>query len=257
MKPQISVIMPVYNGEKYIQKSITTVNNHLQKLKTPYEIIIVDDGSKDNTHQKAQQTINKLNNPNIKILKYNKNQGKGHALLYGYKHAKGNIIIFYDADLDIPVQQLTLLIKTAQKTNADLIITSKWHPKSKTKTTKLRKFLSRTFYLMERTFLGIKVSDTQTGAKAIKKQTLDTIAPLLTIKRYAFDAELITAATAQGYKILEIPALWPINLTARFKIREIWRMLVDLMAIAYRLRIKKQYNKPKIKATPFILGKNT
>ena len=241
--PEISVIMPVYNGETYINKSITIVNKYLQKLKTRYEIIIVDDGSKDKTYQKALKTIQKLNNPNIKILRYNKNQGKGHALLHGYKHSKGKIIAFYDADLDIPPQQLILLIKTAQKTNADLVITSKWHPKSKTKATLTRKFLSKTFYHMERLLLGIKVSDTQTGAKAIKRKALNTIAPLLTVKRYAFDAELITAATAQGYKIIEVPALWPIKLTSRFKIKEIWKMLIDLMAITYRHRFKKQYQR--------------
>mgnify|MGYP000624971138 CR=1 FL=1 len=247
-KPKkISVIMPVYNGETFIERSIKRVSDYLKRINIESEIIIVDDGSKDNTHQKALRILKTLNNHNIRILKYNENRGKGHALLYGYKYAKGDIIIFYDADLDIPVQQLTLLIKTAQKTNADLIITSKWHPKSKTKTTKLRKLQSKTFNLLERLLLGIKQSDTQTGAKAIRKQALDAIASTLTIKRYSFDAELITAATAQGYKILEIPALWPIRLTAKFKIREIWRMLIDLLAITYRLKLKKQYTrKPAI-----------
>jgi len=171
--------------------------------------------------------------------------GKGFALLYGFKKSRGDIIVFFDGDLDIHPCQIPLLINTLKHNNADVVITCKWHPRSRTIASPLRKFLSKSFYAITRLLLGLRVNDTQTGAKAFKREILEDVVDRLTVRRYAFDVELLTAITARKYRITEVPALGKIKLTSKFKIQEIIKMLIDLLAITYRHRIKKQYSSIK------------
>ncbi len=236
--PLISIVMPVYRLSRLITYSIEAVEKVMKVNRYNYEIIIVDDGSPDDTYNYA---VTMSKNPSVRIYKLPRNMGKGFALLYGFRKSRGDIVVFFDSDLDIDPRQIPLLINTLRSSQADIVITSKWHPQSRTIATPLRKFLSRAFYALTRLFLRLKVSDTQTGAKAFRREVLEDIARHLTVKRYAFDVELLTAATARGYKIAEVPALWRIKLTLRFRTREIARMLIDLVALAYRYRVKGQY----------------
>lgn len=230
--------MPAYMLAGKIKESIKAVEIVLKQYNYKYEIIVVDDGSPDDTYIQA---LTASRNPAIKVYRLPRNMGKGFALLYGFKKSKGDIVVFFDGDLDIDPRQIHLLIKTLENSSADIAITSKWHPQSRTIATPLRKILSKAFNALTRLCLGLNVSDTQTGAKAFRREVLKDITNHLTVKRYAFDVELLTAATARGYKIAEVPALWRIKLTSRFKTREIIKMLIDLIAIAYRHRVKSQY----------------
>ncbi len=228
----LSIIMPAYNGEKYIEKSIKAVVETLGKYSFPHEIIVVDDGSKDNTRNKAVKAS--VNYSNIKVVGYTRNRGKGTAFLYGYKHSRGSIIVLFDSDLDIHPEQIPLLIAVMKKTRADIVVTNKWHPQSKTKASALRRFLSHSYNAIVRLLTGLNLPDTQTGAKAIKRHVLDTIAPQMYIKRYSFDVELLLLAAKHGYRIEQAPSLKPINLTSTFQPREIFNMLLELLSITYR-----------------------
>ena len=233
----ISIIIPAYNLSNKIKHTVKNVKHVLNSLRISYEIVIVDDGSSDNTYQKALE----ITDNNIKVLRYENNQGKGYALLHGLKYSTGNLIMFFDGDLDIPAEQIPLLIKAFKNKNVDAAVTVKWHPHSKVKAHFIRKFLSKVFNVLVRFLTGIELSDTQTGAKIFKKKVLDDVLPLLTVKRYAFDVELLTAITTRGYKIVEVPAAQPIKLTSKFELHEIIKMLIDLLAITYRHRVKRQY----------------
>ncbi len=241
LKPLTSIIMPAYRLSRLITYSIEAVENVLSTNNYRYEVIVVDDGSPDDTHEHA---LKASGNPYVKIYRLPRNIGKGFALIYGFRRSRGDIVIFFDGDLDIDPRQIPLLINTLENNSADIAITSKWHPQSETIATPLRKFLSRSFYALTRLLLGLNVSDTQTGAKAFKREVLEDIVPRLTVKRYAFDVELLTAATARGYKIVEVPAPWKIKLKSRFRVREIVRMFIDLLAVTYRHRVKKHYTNP-------------
>lgn len=248
----ISIIIPAYNLSNKIKHTVKNVKHVLNSLGVSHEIIVVDDGSSDNTYKKALE----ITDNNIKVLHYENNQGKGYALLHGLKHSTGKLIMFFDGDLDIPAKQIPPLIKAFKIKNIDAAVTAKWHPHSKVKAHLIRKLLSRTFNILVRFLTGIKLSDTQTGAKIFKKKVLDDIVPLLTVKRYAFDVELLTAITTRNYKILEVPAVQPIKLTSKFNLHEIVKMLIDLLAITYRHRIKKQYTKTNNTPIPTLTIKN-
>lgn len=104
----------------------------------------------------------------------------------------------------------------------------------------MRRFLSHGFNVLVKLLTGIKVKDTQTGLKAFRRDSLDAIFLKLAIKRYAFDVELLAVANLHGLKVVELPV--NIRMRGLFSLREVWRMFADLLGIAYRLRILKQYS---------------
>jgi len=231
------VIIPAYRLEGKIGLAVRKVSSVLEKLGVVFEIVVVDDGSPDHTYEEASEA---LDGDRVRVLRYGRNRGKGFALLYGFKHCHGDLVVFFDGDLDIHEGQIPMLLKALDA--ADCVVTSKWHPESKTISTASRRLLSIGFNLLTRMLTGLRLRDTQTGGKAFRRKVLEEVFPLLTVKRYAFDVELLTAITARGYKVLEIPASHPIILNRRFSPLEILRMFIDLMAIAYRHRIKRQYS---------------
>ncbi len=236
---KVSVIMPVYNGENYIANSIRTVYEYMSTLRLPFEIIVVDDGSVDATQEKAVAEARQL--PGVRVISYKPNRGKGYALVQGVLHSAGDIVVFLDADLDIPPQQVKILLRALDQ--GEVAITNKWHPLSKTVATAFRRFASWTFNLLARILTGIRIRDTQTGAKAFKRYVLKEVIPLLSVHRYAFDLELLTAVTAKGFRVVEVPALYPIKLTGRFRVRDIVRMLHDIGYVAVKHRLLKYYSR--------------
>jgi glycosyltransferase involved in cell wall biosynthesis len=207
------------------------VSNALRKAGYEYEIIVVDDGSRDKTRDKALQCA-ALDN-HVKVVSHPRNMGKGAAIKTGFQHSTGELVAFIDSDLEIPPELLPPYFKALER--ADIAIASKWHPKSKVKTTITRKILSKCFYALTRLLTGVKVTDTQTGLKAFRREALEKIMKAQFVKRYAFDAELLAVANLLGYKILQ--------LEAKFDPREIYKMAKDLIEITYRLRINKYYKR--------------
>jgi len=149
----VSIVMPVYRGEHYIAESIKRVVNYMDKLGLNYEIIVVSDGSEDNTYGEALKASKNYGNK-VKVYHYKKNKGKGYAFLYGAVRSRGNIVVLLDADLDIPPEQVGVLLKAMEKTNSDIVITDKWHPRSKVIATRFRRFTSKHFNILVMALLG-------------------------------------------------------------------------------------------------------
>lgn len=240
----VSVIIPAYNLEHVIMKTISKVKNTLDSLGYRYEIIIVDDGSTDNTYDRVKGMVGNHDNGIVRVYKLTRNRGKGFALLYGFLKSKCESIVFFDGDLDIPVFQIPVLLKALEHPDVDVVVTSKWHSLSRTIAIPTRMILSKVFSILVKVLLGIRIKDTQTGAKALRRRVLEVVMPKLLVKRYAFDAELLAAAQANGFNIVEVPSVYPIKLTSKFKPKEIFHMLLDLLATSYRLKIRKWYTRP-------------
>src|SRR5690348_9324363 len=117
----LSVIIPAFNQEKTIKKDLLRIEKTLAPLKNSFEIILVVDGFLDKTFQNAKQ----ISSRKIKVIGYKNNHGKGHAVRYGFAHAKGNRIAFIDAGMDLHPQGLLTLLHIMEDNNADIIIGSK------------------------------------------------------------------------------------------------------------------------------------
>lgn len=234
-RPELSLVMPAYNEADTIEEVVDRVDRVVRRTGLKYELIVVDDGSLDGTLRKAVNCAN--NNSHIKVMGYRKNLGKGYAIKTGFTHATGDIVIFMDSDMDINPEHVTRYVEALK--HGDVVIASKWHPQSSVEMPLMRRFLSHSFNVLVKLLTGIKVKDTQTGLKAVRRKRLESVFSKLAVKRYAFDVELLAVANLHGLKVVELPV--SIRMRGLFNPTEIWRMLVDLLGITYRLRIVKCY----------------
>ncbi len=232
---RISIIMPAYNESDKIADAIIRLENELLKVTDDYEIIVVDDGSSDDTYERVKS----MSNPNVKIIRNRRNMGKGYAFKKGVSISTGEYVILADADLEISFHEIEKYVRILRYFN--IIIGSKRHPESIYIAPIMRKILSLCFNMMVRLFTGVKVSDTQTGFKAFRGDAIRRIMKLVLVKRYAFDVELLAVANLLNMRIYEMPVV--IIQGKGFPLKSILYMLIDLMGIIYRLRIKKWYQK--------------
>ncbi len=235
----VSIVIPVYNENEIILKTIKECLSCLKEI--DHEIIIVDDGSLDGTYEKVQKFANRYQN--IKIVNYRDNHGKGFAVRYGAKHATGNLVAFIDADMNIHPKQILTLIKEMERTDADIIIGSKRHRDSKVNYPLNRTMLSELYYLFVKILFGLPVRDTQVGLKLYRRKILEEICPMLLVKRYAFDIEILANAHRLGYNIGEAPVEINMSFDSHVNKRAVWNMFVDTCAIFYRMKIIHFYDK--------------
>ncbi len=233
----IAIIMPAYNAANEIFRALSKVEESLENFTKNYEIIVVNDGSEDETDQIVRAYLN--SNPKVKLISYLENMGKGFALKLGFSKVSKGSVIFLDSDLDIDTKYIEYYNKILKK--CDMVIASRRHPKSDYRAPFMRKFLSTTFNVLVKLFVGIRYSDTQAGLKAFRKDALKEIMIMGTVKRHAFDVELLALASLLKLKVIESPV--KISHSARFDFNSIISMFIDLLGIIYRLRILKWYQK--------------
>jgi len=243
----LSIVVPAYKQEKTIVRDIRNITKTLDELEYRYEIIVVVDGILDHTLDK----LAKLRSRKIKVLGYQKNEGKGHATRYGMMHASGDVIGFMDAGMDIHPAGLKMLLNHMEWYNAHAIVGSKLHPVSKVNYPFYRTVLSWGYRLLTRTLFGFKVRDTQVGLKFFKRNVIRDALPRLIVKRYAFDIELLAVVYALGYKrIYEAPVeinFKKSSMTSGNLWKVITLMVWDTLAVYYRLKIIRYYNIDKKK----------
>jgi dolichol-phosphate mannosyltransferase len=237
--PYLSLVTPVYNGAAYIDESIRTILGSLERLGRPFELLVVCDGSLDGTAEIAAR----VGDPRLRVLRYPLNQGKGVAVTCGLAHARGRLVGWLDSDLDVDPGVIVEAVRVLESAKVDAVIGSKRHPDSAVAYPLLRRVYSWGFQLLVRLLFRINVRDTQVGAKVFRREMLDTAVPLLLIKRYAYDLELLAVGAEFGFdRIREVP----IRLDYRFSgtgvgSQAVRRMFVDTLAIAYRIHIRHWY----------------
>lgn len=236
---KISVIVPVYRAEQFIQQNLIEIKKRIEDIFPFYEIISVIDGEVDNSKEEA------LKVSGIKVLSYKKNQGKGHALYHGFKNSTGQYITFIDCDLDLNPSQIVSFVPYL--TSADFAVGSKRHPFSKLQYPFLRKVLSVGFFIYSFAILGVRLRDTQSGLKLVKREVLDIIMPLLLVKRFSFDLELCFLAQKHGFRTVEVPLHLTYQqfegMATTIKIKDIFAMFYEVLLIRYHYTFKKTYQK--------------
>jgi glycosyltransferase involved in cell wall biosynthesis len=235
----VSVILCAYNEGDVIEDAIDKVDYVMMGTGWSYEIVVVDDGSLDDTRERAVNYKDAKGKERLKIIGYRKNMGKGNAIMAGFARVRGDFVVVIDGDLDVDPGLIPDYVEALKK--SDIAIASKWIPQSRTTMTLRRKFLSFGFNALSRLFTGIKLRDTQTGLKAFRKKVLDRVSPKLVVKRYAFDLELLAACNHCGFKIVDLPV--EVDIKGKVSFGEIFRMALDMFGIAYRLRVLKSYQR--------------
>lgn len=244
----LSLIIPSYKQERIIVRQIKMLKDTLESLFQKYEIIIVVDGFVDKTYELARN----IRDENVRVLGYKKNLGKGYAVRYGMLKAKGDIIGFIDAGMDIDPTGITMLLNHMQWYNADIIVGSKLHPVSQVNYPIYRKVISWIYRTINRILFGLNVRDTQVGIKFYKRKVVLDVFPKLLVKQFAFDIETLAVAHALGYKrIFEAPIKLDFDKQSSITSKNFWRAalltLWDTLAVFYRLKILSYYQNAKRK----------
>ncbi|MDD3486837.1 MAG: glycosyltransferase [Candidatus Moranbacteria bacterium] len=203
---KISVIAPCYNEGKNIRKNIEKIHDYLTEKFDSFEIIAVNDGSRDNTNEELKSLQREIN---LKVIDNQENQGKGGAVRDGIlaSHPESEIVMFLDSDLGIPIEELEKFIEEMENGH-EIVIASRFVPGLKVvREVQLhRKVMEKIFRLIRMAITNNwSVKDTQCGFKIFRREAAMNIFPRVTVKRFAFDAEVIFIAGKFGYKIKELP----------------------------------------------------
>ncbi|MBN1288507.1 MAG: glycosyltransferase [Actinobacteria bacterium] len=239
----ISVIIPTYNEADSIYRTILETAAEMKKLIREYEIIVVNDGSTDDTAHEVGRAA--LDLETVRVVSLKENRGKGNAMKRGFEVSGMEYVCFIDADLELHPSQIGTLYTTMRNTGSDIVTGSKRHPQSELDYPAVRKIYSTVYYWIIYLMFKLPVRDTQTGIKLFRREVLETVFPRMTCKGYTLDLELLVTANYMGYRIAETP----IKLDFKRKYKRItWldirRIVVDTIGIFYRLYVYGYYGSP-------------
>jgi glycosyltransferase involved in cell wall biosynthesis len=240
---QLSLILPVFRGARWIEQNLRTVLGALEQLQGGFELIVVCDGDDDFASEAARRVA--TTDERVKVFHYPQNQGKGFAVSFGVAQSEGRLIGWLDADLDIDPEVIIQAVHCFEHAQIDAAIGSKRHEASRVFYPAVRRCYSWGYQLLVRLLFRLDVRDTQVGAKVFRRDMLTTVTPLLLVKRWAFDLEVLAVGAEFGFdRIVEVP----VQLGYRFSGTSInWRavrnMLLDTLAIGYRLHVRHWYAK--------------
>jgi glycosyltransferase involved in cell wall biosynthesis len=238
---KISVIIPAYNEAKRISTTLQSVQDFFVGKDFEYEIIVVNDGSRDTTTEVIYKIAHRI--PQIILIDNHHNQGKGFAVRDGIHRATGDLILFMDADNSTTIDHLErvlpllghgydVVIASRRMKGAHIVIHQPW----------LRDFLGGIFRILVRSIVPLGVTDSQTGFKAFTIQSARDIFAKQTIGGWAFDVEILAIAKACNYRIAEFPITWRNDEHSQVRFKGMLLMLFEVLRIRWNLWTGK-YNK--------------
>ncbi len=207
MNPTYSIVIPAFNEGTRLGPTLEKILAYILAQKWNAEIIVVNDGSRDNTADIVRSFAAK--DGALRLVENPGNRGKGYSVRNGMLNASGAIVLFSDADLSSPIEEAPKLFQALEE-GADIAIGSRWlRAETQTQRQPLhRQLFGRIFNLMLRITLGLKFKDTQCGFKAFKQPAVQKIFPLQKIERWGFDPEILFLARKFKFKVQEVPVVW-------------------------------------------------
>jgi glycosyltransferase involved in cell wall biosynthesis len=245
-RPSLTVVVPVYNGGDEVVENVGVIQRAVAGglHDEAVEIIVVSDGSVDGT---GERLLEARADADIRVIHYDRNLGKGYAVKAGALAAHGDWVALVDADLDLDPALIPTYLEVARSERLDFAIGSKRHADSVVYYPLARRAASWCYQQLNRVLFRLDVRDTQVGLKVFNRKVVDEVLPVLMVKQFAFDLELLAVATALGHgRIRELP----VRLEYRFTgsgvgSKAVARALWDTAAIFYRLRILRTYQRKR------------
>jgi len=193
----VSVVIPVFNEERTIGDVVARTRSIMEQSKLPYEILVVDDGSLDRSVEISQAS-------EAQVLR-EAHQGKGHALRLGFKQAKGNVIVTLDSDGSHNPEEIPLVLRDIMENKVDFVIGSRFLNTgvNNAKIPKVNRIGNRMFNNLIRLFTGVKISDSQSGFRAIRSSVIKKMR--LNSRGYEVESEMLVKALKMGVRVAEIP----------------------------------------------------
>ena len=237
---QLSVVVPAYREGPRIYDNLQRLLAELDQLDTDYEVLVVSDGNTDATAAEAER----VDSARVKVLQYPVNAGKGFALSHGVDRSTGRLVTFIDADMELNPAEIKRFIELLHEQDADIVIGSKRHRLSRVHYPAFRRLQSLVYQLLIRLLFDVGVRDTQTGLKLFRREVLADVLPLLAVKQFAFDLELLVVARHLGYtRVVEAPIELSYQFASTISPRAVFKILWDTAAIYYRLHITHYYER--------------
>jgi glycosyltransferase involved in cell wall biosynthesis len=228
-----SFIIPAYNEGARLGATLERVVGYIAAQGWNAEVVVVNDGSRDQTADLVRACAQA--HPELRLIENPGNRGKGYSVRNGMLNAKGEVLVFSDADLSAPIEEANKLIAALQS-GADIAIGSRWlQPETQThRQSLLRQFYGRLFNLALRVLLGLNFKDTQCGFKAFTRSAAGKVFPLQKIERWGFDPELLYLARRAGLKVQEVPVAWAhVEGTRLSPLRDGLRMFGEVLKIRW------------------------
>ena len=235
-QPVLSIVVPAFNEGARIGHSIQKIDAFVRQSPLSSEIIVVDDGSQDDT----AAVVSACKAKGLRLIRNSENHGKGYTVRQGVLAAKGQYVLFTDADLSAPIEEAAKLLDVALNEGADVVIGSRAVDRSfiDKHQSRLRETGGIVFNLMVRVLLGLQLHDTQCGFKLFHRQRSRSIFEKLTTLGFGFDPELLFLAKRSGLVIRETPVHWSHAEGSKVKfLRDGVRMFFDLVRIRWNALI--------------------
>ena len=231
--PSYSIVIPAYNESERIAATLERIGAYAREQRWDAEVLVVNDGSRDNTVEMVKGIAQ--SHPFIQVIENPGNRGKGYSVRNGMLRARGDILLFSDADLSSPIEESSKLF-TAIAAGADVAIGSRWL-RAELQTQRqppLRQIYGRMFNVALRIVLGLSFRDTQCGFKAFRRDAARRIFALQKIERWGFDPEILFLARKLGYRTVEVPVRWAHSAGTRLHpLRDGMRMVFDIFHIRW------------------------
>jgi len=234
--PQLTVVVPAFNEADRIGDTLATITQFLSERQEPFEVIVVDDGSTDATVQVVEEAARR--NPALRLLRNRGNRGKGYSVRRGMLAGRGKLLLFSDADLSAPIEELVKLeaaigeghdiaIGSRALAESDLEIRQPWW----------REGMGKVFGMLMRLLALPDIHDSQCGFKLFAREAAETVFARQSVEGFAFDVEILLIARLHGLSIAEVPIRWRHAAQSKVHpIRSSLSMLLDLIRIRRRAR---------------------
>ncbi len=234
--PFLSIVVPAYNEARRIRDTLEKLCRFKELRPYSIELIVVDDGSRDQTVEIVSEF------PGVRVVRNDRNHGKGFTVRHGVLEARGELVLFTDADLSTPIEEVDKLLSALQSSGADAVVGSRALERELIGIHQpwLREMGGRFFNLLVRVFAGLRLHDTQCGFKLFRRSSTRRAFESQRVEGFGFDPELLFLIERGGGRVVEVPVRWNDDPATKVRfLRDATRMVFDLLVIRWRSLIGK------------------